>query len=396
MTNYILFDDNRTDLLPFTFTRPVADIRIGILTIREKWEKFISNKTSSLTEEYLSVKYARILDEDNIFINGSILPDTKIVKQISTLNAGEYLVKANIIIAARLERKFARAFVNSIGNSEKLIQYNEEFIQIRNPWEIFTFNGVALEQDFNLLTAGRKSCAISSTNQIACPEKIFIEEGAKVEFSVLNASAGPIYIDKGAEVMEGSLIRGPFSLGEKAALKMGTKIYGPTTIGPGCKVGGEIQNSVMFANSNKAHDGYFRGNSILGEWCNLGADTNNSNLKNNYSEVKLWNYTREKFIPTGLQFCGLIMGDHSKCGINTMFNTGTVVGVSSNIFGSGYPRNFIPSFSWGGPQGLTVYPLSKAAETAQIVMKRRNLDMSEADQKIFEHIFVTTEKYRRF
>jgi UDP-N-acetylglucosamine diphosphorylase/glucosamine-1-phosphate N-acetyltransferase len=223
---------------------------------------------------------------------------------------------------------------------------------------------------------------------------LFVHESAKVYASTLNTNDGPIYIDADSEIMEGSHIRGGFYLGEHATLKMGTKIYGASTIGPQCKVGGEISNSVFYGHSNKAHDG-FVGNSLIGEWCNLGADTNTSNLKNNYSNVSIWSYEKADYADTGLTFCGLIMGDHSKCGINTMFNTGTVVGVSSNIFGSGFPRNFVPSFSWGGASGFTTYLTSKAFQTAKIVMSRRHVDFTEEDAKILEHIFEETKKYRK-
>jgi UDP-N-acetylglucosamine diphosphorylase/glucosamine-1-phosphate N-acetyltransferase len=395
MTNYILFDDHWNDLLPLTFTRPVAELRIGILTIREKWEKYLGAQVSWMTEGFLKEKFQLKIEEDNIFINGSILPDNKIFQSIQSLKPGQSLAQANILIASRCNNKSAIAFTNDIGNASDILQFQGEIFKINFPWEIFQHNGKAIEADFKLLTVGRKSNSLNQTNNFSSPENIFIEEGAKVGFSILNASAGPIYIGKGAEVMEGCLIRGPFALGTNATLKMGAKIYGPTSIGLNSKVGGEINNCVIQGNSNKAHDG-FLGNSVLGEWCNLGADTNNSNLKNNYTEVKLWSYSREKFVPTGLQFCGMIMGDHSKCGINTMFNTGTIVGVSANIYGAGYPRNFIPSFSWGGPQGLTVYPLDKSFETVAKVFQRRSLELTETDKKILQQIFVMTEKYRRF
>ena len=257
-----------------------------------------------------------------------------------------------------------------------------------------TKNGEAIKQDFELITKGRDSQIISESINIINPDQVFIEEGAKLEFVTLNASSGPIYIGKDTEIMEGSNIRGPFALCEYATVKLGAKIYGPTTIGPHCKVGGEVNNSVLFGYSNKGHDG-FLGNSVLGEWCNLGADTNNSNLKNNYAEVRLWDYNTEGFAKTGLQFCGLMMGDHSKCGINTMFNTGTVVGVSANIFGSGFPRNFIPSFSWGGNGGFTTYLTKKAFEVANIVMARRDIEFTEQDAAILEHVFEEAKKYRR-
>jgi UDP-N-acetylglucosamine diphosphorylase/glucosamine-1-phosphate N-acetyltransferase len=270
---------------------------------------------------------------------------------------------------------------------------SEKPFEVLHPWDIFRLNGLAIESDFDLITKGRKSQPISNTNKVLNAERVFVEEGAVVECAVLNAQTGPIYIGVNAEVMEGSLIRGPFALCEGATLKLGAKIYGPTTIGPYSKAGGEINNSVIFGNSNKAHDG-FLGNSVIGEWCNLGADSNTSNLKNNYTNVKLWNYIKQGFVDTGLQFCGLIMGDHSKCGINTMFNTGTVVGVSANIFGDGFPRNFIPSFSWGGAQGFTLYKTEKAFETAQKVLARRGQELNKVEVDILTHVFKLTAGYR--
>ena len=275
------------------------------------------------------------------------------------------------------------------------IEFDEDLLQIKNTWDLFSLNEQAIQSDFELITEGKKSQPIPDGVQAIQKEHIFIEEGATVLFSSLNASKGPIYIGKGAEIMEGCSVRGPFAMCEHSVLKMGTKIYGATTLGPYCKVGGEVSNSVLFGYSNKGHDG-FLGNSVIGEWCNLGADTNTSNLKNNYAQVKLWNYQQNKFTDTGLQFCGLMMGDHSKCGINTMFNTGTVVGVSANVFGAGFPRNFIPSFSWGGPSGFKTYQLKKVFEVAKVVMKRRSLNFSEQDQRILEFIFEETSSKRNF
>lgn len=389
--NVILFDGNRRNhLLPLTFTRPVADIRIGILTIREKWEQYLG-KTSTLTEEYLSAKFPAKFAEHNILINSSVSPDEELVKKIKELKPGEVLVAEHTVIALSASADKATAFKES--NLEGFIKHNytNKLLQVNSLWDIFQKNGEAIEADFKLITKGRKSAKISSTNTLINPENIFIEEGAKVEASIINASAGPVYVAKDTEIMEGSLIRGPFALGEHSTLKMGAKIYGATTIGPHSKVGGEVNNSVIFGYSNKAHDG-FLGNAVIGEWCNLGADTNNSNLKNNYAEVKLWNYAENTFVSTGSQFCGLIMGDHSKCGINTMFNTGTVVGVSCNIFGAGFPRNFVPSFSWGGANGFMIYSVDKALETAKLVMERRHLELTKEDEKIFEHIVELTKK----
>ena len=394
--NYILFDDSSWgNLLPLTFTRPVAEIRIGILKISEKWEKRLNGNVSFLTQDYLSCKFPLVSMADNLLINGSVLPVPKLIQEIHSLQTGQMLKRDNVIMAARCDAGQLEDF--KVGNINKFENKNTSvtFTKIEYPWDIFSFNGLALNEDFQFLTDGLVSASISNTNKVAGTENIFIEEGANIAFSILNAKTGPIYVGKDAEIMEGCMVRGPLALCEHATLKMGTKVYGPTTIGPHSKVGGEISNSVIFGFSNKAHDG-FLGNSVLGEWCNLGADTNNSNLKNNYAEVRLWNYPQERFISTGLQFCGLIMGDHSKTGINTMFNTGTIVGVCANIFGAGFPRNFIPSFSWGGAEDLTVYLLNKAYEVAELVMKRRNIAIKECDKQILKTIFDKTEKYRNF
>lgn len=390
--NYILFDGVvRDSLLPLTFTRPVADIRIGILTIREKWEIYLGATTTTLTEEYLEIKYPMVEMEDNIMIDSSILPNIKLVNCIQNLTENQAVFYNNEVIA--FYSKDTQEVVDF--DSYEVIEYSEELIQIKNTWDIFKLNDIAIKLDFELVTENRKSQPIPNGVNVLNPENIFIEEGAQVLFSTLNASNGPIYIGKDALIMEGSSIRGPFSLGEESVVKMGTKIYGATTVGPFSKVGGEINNSVIFGYSNKGHEG-FLGNSVLGEWCNIGADSNNSNLKNNYAEVRLWSYETENFAKTGLQFCGLIMGDHSKCAINTMFNTGTVIGVSANIFGSNFPRNFIPSFSWGGAAGFSVYQVNKAIETADLVFKRREMEFDEKEQDILKHVFEQTKKYRNF
>ncbi len=390
--NFILTDGNRReDLFPLTLTRPVADIRIGILTIREKWEKWLDAPMSFRTEAYLSEKFPLNWKEDNIVIDGSYLPNADLVKAIQGLEPEEALMDDGECIAYRTRKGEG----NFDAHAFKTIPHDFGGISVKNTWDIFSRNGEAMEADFKLVTQGRKSQPISSTNRVLAPENIFIEEGASMEFCILNATNGPIYIGKNAQVMEGCMIRGGFALCEGGILKMGAKIYGPTTAGPHCKLGGEVNNSVLFANSNKGHDGYL-GNSVLGEWCNLGADTNNSNLKNNYAEVRLWNYKTQGFAKTGLQFCGLIMGDHSKCGINTMFNTGTVVGVSANIFGTGFPRNFIPSFSWGGASGFTTFLPQKAIEVAMVVMKRRNLECNEIESRILGHVFELTQKWRNY
>ncbi len=390
--NYILFDGTvHKSLLPLTFTKPVADLRIGILTIREKWETYIGFTTTTLTEDYLEEKFPMVEMERNVMINASFLPTLSLAETIMELKENQAIFKDEEVIAF-----FTTDTQETIDfDNYEQIEFEDELTQIKNTWDLFSLNDKALRADFELITEGRISQPIPEGVRFINKENIFIEEGAEIIFSVLNASNGPIYIGKDTLVMEGSLIRGPFSMGEHSVVKMGAKIYGATTIGPYCTVGGEINNSILSGYSNKGHDG-FLGNSVLGEWCNIGADTNNSNLKNNYSEVRLWNYETENFAKTGLQFCGLIMGDHSKCAINTMFNTGTVIGVSANIYGSNFPRNFIPSFSWGGAAGYSTYQMNKVTETAMLVMKRREVDFDQKEQRILEHIFEITKKYRNF
>jgi len=389
--NYILYDGSvRTALLPFTFTRPVADIRVGILTIREKWEKFLGTTTTTVTEEYLSEKFPMVELDENIMINASYCPNEVLVEMISFLKPFQAIVKDEEVIAFYTTSDQEEVYFEDY----EWIECEEDVLRIENSWDIFQKNDQAIREDFLLLTEDRVSQPIPSTVQVLGRENIFIEEGAVLNFCTLNATTGPIYIGKDAEIMEGSVIRGPFALGEHAQVKLGTKIYGATTVGPHCRVGGEVNNSVLFAYSNKGHDG-FLGNAVLGEWCNIGADSNNSNLKNNYESVKLWDYETERFVNTGLQFCGLMMGDHSKCGINTMFNTGTVVGVSANIFGAGFPRNYIPNFTWGGAQGTQVYLPKKAFETAKIVMARRNVEFTSQEEAILTHVFNETKEWKK-
>ena len=390
--NYILFDgDFRNALLPFTYTKPVADLRIGILTIREKWEKYLGLTTTTITEDYLEEKYPMVEMPENIMINASFCPNDGLVEMVKNLSEKEAIFKGEDVIA------FYTTDTQEEVNFEdyKQVEFTEDVLQIKNTWDIFSLNNKAIEQDFNLITKNRKSQPIPAGVNTVNQENIFLEEGAKLTFCTLNASTGPIYIGKDAEIMEGCIVRGALAMCDNSVLKLGAKIYGATTIGPHSKVGGEVNNSVLMGYSNKGHDG-FLGNSVLGEWCNLGADTNNSNLKNNYAEVRLWDYNTGRFAKTGLQFCGLMMGDHSKCGINTMFNTGTVVGVSANIFGSGFPRNFIPSFSWGGASGFTVYKTNKVFEVANEVMKRRKISFDDIEKRILENVYELTKQYRNY
>ncbi len=398
MRNIILFDsDARHNLLPLTATRPMGEMRLGILTFREKWERRLKGKVSYITQEYLQEKFPIHIEDDNLIVNAGMLPTADLCERILSMETNEALLFEGELVAARLNE----------GKFEQLISEDEvhellgrdlperiEVVRIQNLWDLVYLNGRALNDDFALLTQGRSTQPLSDTNRVLGAENIFLEPGARVECATLNATTGPIYIGKDAEVMEGCLLRGPLAVCEGAVIKMGAKVYGPTTIGPHSRAGGEVTRSLLFGYSNKGHDG-FLGDSVLGEWCNLGADSNNSNLKNNYSEVKLWNYTAERFEPTGKQFMGLVMGDHAKCGINTMFNTGTVVGVFCNVYGAGYPRNFIPDFSWGGPEsGYKTYNFNDACETALRVMERRSTPFTELDKAILFHIYDRTAKFR--
>ncbi|MDO6472455.1 GlmU family protein [Maribacter sp. 1_MG-2023] len=390
--NVILFDGpRRNHLLPFTFTRPVSEIRVGIMTLKERWEAFLKVSVTSLTEEYLSVKYPVNLEESNVFIDASVLPSNELLKAVKALRLGERLMSGELVIAylAATSKN-----VDELSNFN-IVEFKDDIVQINNTWDIFDKNADILQFDFDFITKGRKSQPISGTNRLIHPERIFLEEGAKVEFSILNATDGPIYLGKNSEIWEGSLIRGGLALCNNAIIKMGGKLYGATTIGPFSKVCGEVSNSVIFGYSSKGHEGYL-GNAVLGEWCNIGADSNNSNLKNNYARVRLWDYATERFEQTGLQFCGLMMGDHSKTAINTMFNTGTVIGVNSNIYVPGFPRNFVPSFSWGGASGFTAYQPAKAFDAAKVMMARRGVEFNDVEADILTHVFELTKKWRKY
>jgi UDP-N-acetylglucosamine diphosphorylase/glucosamine-1-phosphate N-acetyltransferase len=385
--NVILFDDPviRQDLLPFTFTRPVAKIRVGILTIDEKWEKWLGEKPSFKTEEYLQKKFPVKSTTDNVLINGALCPDQNLVDFIKTMPAGYFAVKDKLLIAARQPEGEM--------SDRNTLTYPNELTLIDKSWKIFSQNGAQIKADFKLITTGRRSAKIEDKHTVVYGEEnLFVEEGVYTRAAILNAETGPIYLGKNSIIQEGAMIRGSFALCEGGHVNMGAKIRGDVTVGPFSKVGGEVSTSVLYAYSNKAHDG-FLGCSVIGEWCNLGADSNTSNLKNNYDFVKLWSHTTGSFESTGLQFCGLMMGDHSKCSINTMFNTGTVVDVSSNVFGDGFPRNYIPSFTWGGNGGDT-YKLDKAIETAARVMGRRNIPLDQIELEILAHVFAMTAQQR--
>lgn len=389
--NYILFDGpNRTALLPFTYTRPVADIEWGIGSIRDSWERVLGYTTSTITEPYLNEVWPTVFFESNVFINAAYFPTPELVEKVKELKENQAIFDGDSLVA----------FFGS--DPEQDIDFDQfsrlvietPFLSLANTWDIFSKNGLAIALDFEMLTEGRDSESIPESVQVIGTGQIFIESGAQLECCTLNTTNGPIYLGAHCEIMEGSLIRGPFALGADAVVKMGAKIYGATSIGAKSKVGGELNNVVMFPFSNKGHEG-FLGNAVIGSWCNIGADTNNSNLKNSYENVRLWDYSIERFAKTGLQFCGLMMGDHSKCAINTMFNTGTVVGVAANIFGAGFAKNFIPSFSWGGIQNSTTHSFEKAIKTAKIVMERRGEILTESDTMILEDVFEQSQKWRK-
>lgn len=389
--NYILFDGpSRNGLLPLTFTKPVAELRIGIMTIREKWQHYLGCTTTTVTEDYLSEKFPMVEMEENILINAAVLPTGKLAEAIMDLRENQVIYQEGELIAF-----FSKEAQELDFDRAEHIEFPEKLICLKNTWDLFTYNGIALERDFELLTEGRKSAAIPKSVRCIDKERIFLEAGVEMEMTILNASKGPIYLGKNTQIMEGCMIRGPFAILEHGVVKMGAKIYGATTVGPKSTIGGEVKNAILSGYCSKGHEGYL-GDAVIGEWCNIGADTNNSNLKNNYDLVKMWSYEEERFVSSDLQFCGLIMGDHSKCGINTMFNTGTVVGVSANIYGSNFPRNFIPSFAWGGAAGFTTYLIDKAKQTAHRVMTRKNEVFTEQDQKILEHVYTLTEKFRNF
>jgi len=386
-----LFDDGTwNSLRPLTFTRPVADLRLGIFTIAEKWSKYLNAEAGYKTQAYLSIKYP-LLAEAELYINGCVCPDAQLIDEILNLKTGELLMKDGVIIAGKFQPDANIELSHALGT---VVNYSADITKITYPEDIFKFNDAELRKDFNLLTKGRSSATLSTTNTLI-GDNIFVEEGASAECSTFNSKDGPIYLGRNAQVWEGSNIRGSFALCDNSQVKMGAKIYGQTTIGPHCRVAGEINNAVIWGYSSKGHEGYL-GNSVLGQWCNIGADSNNSNLKNNYAEVRLWDYQKESFRKTGLQFCGLIMADHAKCAINTMFNTGTVAGVSANIFGAGFPRNFVPDFSWGGSHGYEVYALNKMFETAEKVFERKNSNFDDIEKDIIRQVFELTAVNRNF
>lgn len=396
MRNLILFDDESWErLLPLTYTRPVSHLRIGALTIAQKWERALQGESSHLTQDYLAEKYPLRLSNDNYLINGAVLPNAQLVKLILGLELNEAIVDGEDLIATHVSDEALHRLISGSFDDEisGLLLQDTIFDKVDRPWKIFQLLDQEIRNDFETLTKGKQSAAISPTNRVLSAADVFVGEKVKMECCILNAEDGPIYLADGVKVLEGAILKGPLSVGEGTVIKMGAKIYGPSAFGPQCKIGGEVQNCAVFGYSNKAHDGYL-GNSVLGEWCNIGADSNSSNLKNNYTDVRLWDFVEERFVSTGTQFCGLIMADHAKCGINTMFNTGTVVGVSANLYGAGFHKNFIPSFTWGEPGNLKTYKLEKATEVAEIVMGRREVKLTELDKSILSHIFSRSARFR--
>ena len=386
----LLFDGpERNHLLPFTYLRPVAQLRIGIDCLQDKWEAALVSECSVYTQGYLQAKYPPVFSEINTFVNASFVPNSALVGAIQALETGQQLVKADAVIAYKTREQHPADLT-----TYPKIEFEGELVHLKGVADLFLHNAAVLKQDFERITQQRKSAPISSTNRVIAPENIFLEEGAKVECAILNASEGPIYIGKNAEVMEGSMLRGSIGLCENTVVKMGAKIYGGTTIGPFGKVGGELSNVVLFGYSNKGHDG-FLGNAVIGEWCNIGAATDASNLKNNYGKLRLWNYEQERFTKTDLQFCGLMMGDFSRCSIHSTFNTATVVGICANLFGSGFPRTFLPSFSYGGAQGLKTYAFDKALEANVAMMERRGQLLTDLDTAILAEVFKQSAQWRK-
>jgi UDP-N-acetylglucosamine diphosphorylase/glucosamine-1-phosphate N-acetyltransferase len=393
--NILLFDDPevRQSLLPVSYTRPVADIRLGIITISEKWAIDLNCQTSFLTQDYLKGKYPPIFEKDNIYINGALCPDRAILEAIHDLKFGEGLRKGDTVLAFR---------TGPVQTSESLVAlspqckpFQHSLTLIKNTWELFLNNGDQIITDLPRVTRGRNSQKLDDPHTIVYnPSNLFIEEGVRIKAAIINAEMGPVYLGKNTEIQEGTIIQGPFAICEQSQLRLGGKMRPNTTVGPNCKIGGEVGNVIFQSNTNKAHEG-FLGNSVIGSWCNLGADTNNSNLKNNYSNVRSWNYLHGSFVDTGLQFCGVIMGDHSKCSINTMLNTGTVVGVCANIHGTGFPKKFVPSFVWGGTDNTVEYDFEKACETIARVKGRRSLQLEKEDKSILKSIFDQSIEYRQ-
>ncbi|MBL6871044.1 MAG: glucose-1-phosphate thymidylyltransferase [Flavobacteriales bacterium] len=383
---YVLFDGSyHHKLMPLTLTRPVSDLRVGIFKIHQKWSNFLKSDVSIRTKKYLAKKFNSFNEEAQIGISASLLPNKDLCDVIKDIKENTIVMKnGKVLLISPLPEDNSE--MESKLSKYKLIQYVGEIDIIERPMDIFLQNGLETQKDLEFINKKNLNKSEYGIGNLLIGNNIFIEDGAKINGSTLNSNDGPIFIHKSSEIMEGSNIRGPFVLMEESIVKMGSKIYGPTTVGPHCKVGGELSNVVFQGFSNKAHDGFI-GNSVIGHWCNFGADSNTSNLKNNYGIVKSWNYFSNEFESTQTNYCGLIIGDHSKCGINTMFNTGSVVGSFVNIFDSGFPPKFVPSYSWGGKSGFETYKFDKAIEVAKIVMNRRGVDLDDQTINIYKHFF---------
>lgn len=399
----VLFDSQKRhdDLLPLSFTRPIAEFRVGILSIKEKWEWHSRCRCLTLAVDYLRLKFPLSPIEKALFVAGWILPDKAFISAVKNLKPGESLAIGDELVAYHgtlADFNGLQAAGTLPGNAT---QYDGETEMLTYVYDVFRLCHKGISEDYPLLTAGRKSQPLSPTNTVVgdylLPDgqpAIFLEEGASVEGAVINVKNGPVFIAREAEVMEGACLRGPVSLGSHSKINMGAKVYGATAIGPWCKIGGEVNNVIFFGYSNKAHDG-FLGNAVIGQWCNIGAGVNASNLKNDYSKIRIWNYPRHTFMRTDLQFCGLIMGDHSKVGVNCMLNTATVIGVGVNLHGAGFPRPFIPSFLEGAPgAGFTDVPLKRFYEIAERAMQRRNVPLTDADRVIFERVFEVASAFK--
>ena len=394
--NIIFFDrEISQNLWPLTFTRPVSELKVGILRLREKWSKRINGDYSWSTSDYLQKKYPLKIENQNLLINASVCATDELAEKVLALPEGVGLQQRGNAIAFCLSKPAAENWINEKRVGIKWMEFEGNLSSIKNTWDIHNQNEVQLKQDFNLITKNREFQPLSKTNQLIGAQNIFVEKGAKIEYAMINAEAGPVYIGHHATIQEGALIRGPFALCEHAQVNMGSKIYGATTVGSYSKIGGEVAQSVIQDYSNKGHDG-FLGHSVIGEWCNLGAGTNVSNLKNTYEKVRVWSYAENRFVKTGLQFSGLIMGDHSKAGISTMFNTGTVVGTACHIHGTGFPRQFVPSFSDGGASGYKLHQLESIYNIAEKAMLRRGVKLTETDREILKHVFELSAAYRKF
>lgn len=386
MKNYLLFDDPSWDhLLPLTFTRPTCELRVGVMTLRERWELLLGVTMGHITQDYLSELYPSVIGDDNVIINGNVVANSYIAKLISELDPQEALIYQDDLIAARLSEEQFEKLVRSgeIDELKGVDLQDTPVVQIKHPYDLWKLNATAIQEDMTYLPLYDSRALPDHCIHIGSGQ-LYIHPTAKVYASTFNTSDGPIYIGEGVEVQEGCNIRGPFAVGAHSIVKMQTRINGDVSIGPHCRVAGEISRSVILGYSNKGHDGYL-GNSVIGAWCNLGADTNTSNLKNNYNDIKMYNYAARGFESTDSIFGGVIMGDHTKCSINTMINSGSSFGVGCTLFEGGFPPKVLPSFSWGTQPG-DVYDFKKFIATAERVMARRNVTLTGDMVRVLHHI----------